>query len=258
MHVRDSFSLLCLALASIMLLTGGCATRAAWDDERHFEASGPIEIDVESFAGDVTINTTDHWPDVRVRVRRAAVHGFKREREAADSLEEITSIAEIVSGDMGQKLIVRTMTDHAEAHFQRAHVFIDVPQAENITVRTTRGNVYLTGISGRINAETTDGDVRVITNRAMNKPVTVLNQRGNIFFRVRGESQGYFDCEAVRGEVSRRVNYGYLTTEPNSRHDRFRGRFNDGDNPITLRTIDGNIRVSVVHNPEQIGTFIFD
>jgi DUF4097 and DUF4098 domain-containing protein YvlB len=258
MYARRSIQFLSLLLLMVPTLAGGCATRAAWDDETHLRVTTPIEIEVDSFGGDVTITTTDKWPEVRVRVRRAAVHGHLREKEAAESLEQVTYTAEMTTGEMGPKLVIRTMTEHPEAHFQRAHVFIDVPRAENISVRTARGDVTLTGVSGQINVETTDGEVRLLTNRALDKPITILNQRGDIHLRTRGESKGYFDCEAVRGEVSRRIRYGYLTAEPGSRHDRFRGSFNGGDNPITLRTVDGNIRISVVHNPEQVGTLIFD
>lgn len=253
MPVRSSIALFFLAL---LILLSGCATSAAWDDDSRFQAELPIAIDVESFAGNITVNTTDRWPEVRVRVRRAAVHGQLRAKEASDSLEAITYTAEMTHDEVAPKLVIRTKTTHDEPHFQRAHVFIDVPRVENVSVRTARGDVTLTGVSGAIDIETTEGEVRLLTNRALNKPVTILNQRGDIHFRCRGESQGYFDCEAIRGEVTRQIKYGYVNVEGDSRHDRFRGRLNNGDNPITLRTVDGNIRISVVHNPEQVGMFI--
>jgi len=31
---------------------------------------------------------------------------------------------------------------------------------------------------------------------------------------------------------------------------------NDGENPIRLRTVDGDIRIAVVSNPTNIGTYI--
>jgi hypothetical protein len=258
MHVCLSVIRTTALLMMVLAFSGGCATRAAWDDPASFQATVPIEIDVESFAGNVIINVTDRYPEVSVRVRRAAVHGFLRQREANQSLNFVNYTAKMEHGDTGPRLVVRTLTTHPEPHFQRAHVFIDVPSAENITVRTSRGNVSLRGVSGEISVETTHGDVRLVTNRALTRPVTILNQRGDIDFRVRGESQGSFDLQAIRGQVSRRINYGKLLTEPGSRHDFFRGRWNDGDNPVTMRTIDGNIRVSVVHNPEQVGMFIFN
>ena len=46
--------------------------------------------------------------------------------------------------------------------------------------------------------------------------------------------------------------------EPGTTHDRLLAVLNEGTNPITLRTVDGKIRIAVVPDPTATGTFIID
>ena len=101
-----------------------------------------------------------------------------------------------------------------------------------------------------------EGDVRVMSNQAMIRPVTIVNRNGDIDYRVRGESSARFDCETVDGRVYQKVRYGRLKTMSPTDRDSFNGTLNDGDNPVRLRTVNGDIRVAVVYNPEQVGEFI--
>jgi hypothetical protein len=228
------------------------------DRAMELNVTGPVEIDVESFGGDVFITADASRPQASVQVIRRAVHGGNRYREGRSSLNDISYTVEVVPGHMGQRVQVRTTTSHAEAHYQRADVHIRVPEVDGIYVRTRNGRVFTRGIQGEVDIVTTNGDVRVLTNQRMNRSVTILNNGGNIDYRVRGESSGHIDAESIGGRVTHRIRYGRCIVGPGTTYNRLNARFNGGDNPIVLRTVNGDIRIASVSEPERVGRFIFE
>ena len=216
--------------------------------------SGPVAIDVESFNGDVIIRQNSDLVDqALVRVDRVAVHGYKRKDEGLAALSNVTFDAQIVPGELGQTVQVRTGSSDPEPHYLRANVLIEAAEIDGIRVRTNRGKVFATGIKGAVDIETNLGDVRIATNQAMTQPVTILNREGDIAYRVRGESTGTLDAEAIRGRVLHRVLYGRLFPVKPEGEGKLTATLNEGKNPITLRTTDGEIWFTVVHNPEKMG-----
>jgi len=257
-----------------MLLMGGCAAssspswlsadpddwanRSSSDDPLSFAVGGPLAIDVESFNGDVHIEVKPELTQANVRVQREAVHGYGRGKDAKAALSDIAWSAEIVPGELGQKLQVRASSSNAEPHFLRANIFIEAPDIDGVRVITHNGTVRAIDIAGAVDITTTEGEVRVMTNKAMMQPVTVVTNNNDIHYRVRGESAGRLDCETVRGEVTSRVKHGTLKISNPSTDERLNAVLNGGTNPITLRTVDGDICVAVVHNPTQVGSMILD
>ena len=262
---------LALILGAVAWL-GGCGTGgflrnpfdpSAWsyqsqeDDPLILNVAGPVAIDVVSFGGDVIITASDKFSEATVTVRREATHGSARKKEAKASLAEIGYSAVVVPGGSGRVLEVRTWTGHPEPHFQRAHLEISVPAATGVTVRTRDGLVEAVDIEGAVDIECAGGDVRVMTNRPMWQAVTVVNDQGDIDYRVRGESTGSLDCVAKNGNVAYRVRQGRLIVNEVT-PDTLRATLNNGKNPIRLRTTGGDIRIAVVHNPTEVGEKIVD
>jgi hypothetical protein len=192
-----------------------------------------------------------------VTIVREAVHGYERSDEAKQSLEDITTSVQIVKADLGQTLQVRTSTTAAEPHFQRTHIRIEAPQIDGVAVHTHNGRVEAIGCSGAADISTDEDEVRVITNQPMLKPVTIVNKNGDINYRVRGESTGRLDCETISGKVVYYVRYGNVRVMQPTDNDTLNATLNNGTNPIRLRTVNGDIKISVVNNPEQVGQFIF-
>jgi hypothetical protein len=226
------------------------------DDPYSLQVVGPVEIDVESFGGDVFITVDERERAATVRMVRRAVHGAGRFQEARAALEDINLSARVVPGDLGPKLEVRTSTTHPEQHFLLAHLHIVVPEAEGVRVRTSNGRVHARGIQGPIDIVTSDGEVRVITSRPMNYPVSIVAERSTIEYRVRGESSGLIDAETIGGRISHHIRHGRLTIDRGTKSDRLFARFNHGDNPITLRTTWGNIHIAAVGDPDRVGSLI--
>jgi hypothetical protein len=262
---------LALILGAVAWL-GGCGTGgflrhpldpSAWsyhsqeDDPLILNVAGPVAIDVESFGGDVIITANEKLSEATVTVRREARHGSSRKKEAKASLAEIGYSAVVVPGESGPVLEIRTWTGHAEPYFQRAHLEINVPAATGVTVRTRNGLVEAVDIEGAVDIECAAGNVRVMTNRPMWQAVTVVNDEGDIDYRVRGESTGLLDCVTQDGDVIYRARQGrFIVSEVTL--NTLRATLNDGENPIRLRTTRGNIRVAVVHNPTEVGEKIVD
>ena len=218
---------------------------------------GPVGIEVESFGGDVIINVNEKLTAARVTITRVAIHGAGRKEEAEASLPEIDYLVEVVPGDLGQVLRVRTFTTHAEPHFQRADVHIELPSVDGVYVRTERGDVVAKNIEGVVDISISQGDVRIMTNHAMKRSVTIVNSEGDIEYRIRGESTGVFDCDASGGRVEHVVKYGLFRIAPNRRRGKLQAALNNGDNLIDLRTQDGNIYIAVVSDPTDVGILLF-
>ncbi|MCH8823650.1 MAG: hypothetical protein IH984_09105 [Planctomycetes bacterium] len=227
------------------------------DEPIVLQVLGPIEINVESFGGDVIINVDEELTAAKVTITRVAVHGAGRKEEAEASLSQIDYTVEIVPGDLGQVLRVRTFTTHAEPHFQRADILIELPAVDGVYVITERGDVVAKNIEGVVKISNNLGDVRVMTNLPMKRSVEIINSEGDIEYRVRGESTGVFDCKAEGGRVEHVVKYGLFRIAPNRRRGILQAALNNGDNLIKLVTQDGNIFIAVVADPTDVGILLF-
>ena len=243
-------------LAALVMILGGCSTQKLVDEPIVMELPAPVAIDVQSFNGDVIIEAGPEFTVATVQVVRRAKHGYMRYQEAEESLEQISYIVGLVPGELGQVLQVKTATDHPEPHFQEADVYITLPEADGIFVRTTNGRVEARGVEGRIDIATTNDDVRILSNHPLRRPVTVVNRNGDIVYRVRAESTGEFDCETVNGQIVTHVKYGQFFVAPTNDQDTMRAIFNGGSNRIALRTVDGDIVVAVVENPQEVGWLV--
>lgn len=253
--MRLSASIIVIAL--VVLTLGGCTVRSVQDEAIILDIAGPVAVDVLSFNGDVNIYADASLDHAEVEVVRAADHGYMREEESVVSLEEIEYSAVLESGPTGPVLTVRTWTTHPEAHYQRANVTINLPAVEGLHVITTNGRVYATNIQGEVDISTTAGDVRVMTNWPMRKAVTIVNENGDIDYRVRGESAGAIAAFADGGQVLQDCRYGSFRLIEHF-DDRMLASFNEGSNPIDLRTKDGDIRVAIVNDPTKVGPFILE
>ena len=232
--------------------------RKVQDEPRWFAVVGPIAVDVDSFGGDVIIDVDERLEHAAVTVTRRALHGYGRREEADASLAQISYTVEIVPGELGQVLQIRAATTHPEPYFQRVDLLIEAPEIEGVRVRTQNGDVHARRIRGEVDIVTDDGDVRVMTPYPMNQRVTIVNNSGDIDFRIRAESAGTIDGETVRGRVLHRVTRGLLIVHPETSHNRLRATLNGGENEFWFRATDGDIRIAVVPAPTKVGHIIFD
>lgn len=239
------------ALALQML--GGCSFIYPGETETMLlEVSGPVEVAVDSFAGNVTIESDPRLSEAKVEVRYEARHGYDRYKEAEASLQHMSSDIALEPGDLGQRISVRTTTVHAEPGFHRAHLTITAPDIDGIYVRTNDGNVRAFHTRGEVDIETSNGDVAVQTNQPMIDPVTIVNNNGDIAFVITHNSRGNLDLAAVNGKVRAPIKSGSVRVAGPNSDRRVRALWNDGDNPVILRTTDGDIVFEVTDKPEGV------
>ncbi len=89
--------------------------------------------------------------------------------------------------------------------------------------------------------------------------VVLVNKEGDIDFRVRGESDAMIDAETIGGMVRQRREWGsWRMIDSRNGEDRLVAQLNDGRHDVLLRTVEGDIRVSIVPDPTNVGTLIID
>lgn len=273
-HLRLRTLLLAI-LGATWLTTSGCdwrQVRDPFDDwsaafsikadpepVHAFEAAGPLSLDVELFAGSVTVEVDPDATQAIVLTERSAAHGERREAEAQASLDEIGFTAEVTAGELSPVLRLRATTEHAEPHNQRVDVHVVLPAADGARVHTTGGDITLTGIAGELDLSTSNGDVMIITMQPVTKPVTiVVNRRGSIDYRVTGLSTGAFDCRSTYGHVYTRMNQGIFIVDRGTTGNELLGSLNDGENAVTMRSTYGDIGIAVIEEPSEFGAFLVD
>jgi putative adhesin len=249
-----------IMMAAGTLCLGGCLNPDTWSYKSEYDppqllaVAGPVTVDITSFNGDVFIVTDPRNTFGSVRVRRRATHGYGRGSEARDALEHVKYSMVMEHTESGPVLKVNTWTEDVEPHFLRADLRIRLPSLGAVTVRTQNGFVEAYGFDGPINIETTDGRVHLETGYPIVQPVTITNKRGDIDYQVAGGSSGRFECQAVDGEVEHRMRIGRVIVLPGTDHDTLLATLNDGENPVQLRTSEGDIRIAVVNIAPDTGS----
>ena len=235
---------------------GGCGYRSQMAEPIALATAGPVAVHVVSFNGDVSVTADPRLPWATIRMKRQATHGFGRHAEAKESLANIQYSAKIVAGEHGPVLEVRTWTTDKEPWFQRAHVDIQLPNVDGLTIRTTNGTVDVLNIRGAVDISSTEGDVEFMTNLPMLKPVTINTSSGDVDYRVLIGSTARFECHAEEGSVDGRIRHGRLIIHKGTNDETFLATLNDGTNLVRLTTVNGDIRIAVVKAPTDVGSSI--
>ena len=240
--------LLCLLTA---FLTVGC-TAPYRAEKFDLTVGGPVEVDVDCFRGDVIVKADPRLNEAFVRIVRTGEHGYDRLEEARASLDDINTSVELVPGTYGQRLQVRTGTTNAEPAFQRTDIYITLPLIEGMRIRTDDGNIGVVRGAGAMDLETSNGNVAVKTSVPIREPVTIINNGGGIEYITRSESTAKFAARVVHGTIMHHVIRGDLRVHAGTDETSFQATLNDGENPVILRTVDGDIRIKIVAEPETV------
>ncbi len=234
---------------TVLFFLAGCQSTQVVDlNTANLNTRGPVSIDVQTFAGTVTIIAD---PTVLGTVVSANQYedGLGAVPVAKLYMKTTTYVEK---GPLGETVYVVATCDDDPLHLITANIVIRSKNIHGVRVENGRGDITLKGITGAVNVQTRDGDVRIVTPLVMNEQVTVENRRGNIVYRVRSESSGMIDATAINGEATLDLRYGHAVILPGSTGDHLSAQFNDGENKITMRTVDGNVRIHV--NPDPIGS----
>ncbi len=258
--MRLNYSSLAIMFASVLVcvVLSGCTGPRATDPAYLLTISGTPSIDVECFGGDVEVIVDDELQDeASITVTRHANFGKGRNDDAKAALETIAWTAQLDDSTSPATLRVTTNTTHPEPHFLRTHIEIRIAASSGVRIRTSRGDIEARNVRGPIDLQTTEGNVRVMTNWAIREPVTIITNEGSIDYRIRGDSTGAIDAETVNGQALARVRFGrFLVRNPTP--GKLIASLNDGSNPVILRTTDDDIRIAVIHNPTEVSPLMID
>ncbi len=232
------------------------ATRTETAPRVRFDTSGPVEVDVDVFGGDVSVRVDPSVEGTILRASRSARLGAGREDESVDSLESIRIEADVVPGELGQRFVVRAASTHPEPYLQSATISIVVPEADGVTVRTGRGRITLRDVAGPLDLRTGDGRVRVTTDRRLVRDVAIETGAGDIDLRVPRGTAARLDLSTGAGRIVHDVETGRFRLRPGTTPRAVTAVIDDAPNLFRLRTEDGDIRFAVTGRPNEVGRWI--
>ena len=218
----------------------------AWDQ---------IAVDVHNEAGSVIIQVDDRLeqPVVRHRVRWTGLGddgSWNKYRAPA-----IVS-AQPEPGPLGHATLrVRSQVlDHAPAETE-IDLIIRLPRCDGVRVRNTSGPVILVGVGGAITVDNgfgggEGGRIELRSNRPILDPVALTTTDGRISIIAAEGSRAEVDMHTFEGKAVFSAPRGVIT---NLRPaiGQWRGTWNDGTNPLLVRTGRGEIRLLVTDDPEN-------
>ncbi|MBL1217785.1 MAG: hypothetical protein D8M59_09850 [Planctomycetes bacterium] len=260
---------LILAAAPFVLAAAGCG--GVERQEMIFDRYPPTEalaVYVDNFRGDVQVEADPTVTGPVVKARLHARHEWFRVKmntfgaaKLDRTLDEVNVQADLDhgTGDQQGLAILRVMATTAfdvdrDPDLQWVDLHITAPSVDGVDIRTQDGSVDLVGISGAVTVANHNGNVVVRTTQPLVDPVTITTSDGHIYYRVTGESAGAFDIETIGGKAHIKAVEGTLSVQQEGQ-SRILAQFNDGGNPIVLRTTHDQIRVAVTPDPMPLGIF---
>lgn len=256
----------CTQFRSVMMNAGEDAGRFAgsFSDRTEtsprvrFDTTGPVQIDVDIFAGDVTIRVDPSAEGTTLRASRSARFGKGREDESTDSLDSIRIEADVVPGELGQRFTVRADSSHAEPYLQSTTISIVVPEVDGVSIRTGRGRITLKNVAGELDLSTGNGKIRVTTDRILTRDVSIVTGAGDIDLRVPNGTAARLDLSTNAGRISHDIERGRFRLLPGTTPRAITAIINDARNLFRLRTESGDIRFDVSGRPNDVGRWIID
>ena len=221
------------------------------------DSADVLDVHVKNVSGDVVIRgkTKEATGDSLVRIEPRIE--IRSANDPKMQLEKIKWSAHIDANDSGgHTLVIEVVSTDPDAWFVGSDIEVDVARLGAVTVNTRRGKIIVDDNRGPVDLSTTGGEIRVRTPWPMDQPCAMVNKDADISWSTRGESAGEFDCETVGGNIISYCRYGRWTmvdkrNDQNSLH----ANLNAGKNPIVMRNVDGDIRITIVEDPHSTGTF---
>ena len=110
----------------------------------------------------------------------------------------------------------------------------------SLRCRTTNGGIELREIRGAVEANTTNGGIEVDLAGSNGEACQVQTVNGGVTLSVPGDLSADIDAQTVNGSIRSDLP---LTVEGEIGKKRLRGRLNEGGVRISVRTVNGSIRI---------------
>jgi hypothetical protein len=239
-------SFLALSVVTLLLVGTGCgaAQRLRQVPVTGAEAFVPgqeLAIDVQNAFGSVSI-------EVDPKIEAPTVWVFAK-GDTAEKTKPTWAAAGLDSVD--GLPVLRIATENPEGEPSRDYVVrVRVPHCAGVRVRNTGGSVRVTGVRGAVDISndlsgSSDSEaIFVRMSEGSLGPILLNAQAGNIELRLPATHAGILSAASGDGQV--RVDAAPATVKGvNATTNRWDGVVNGGDQPITLRTGRGMVKVLI-------------
>ncbi len=256
MTLRPARILAALALLSIPaagLL--GCTTKSLEPLRTEAPALADVSIagpavDISNLRGNVTLRVDENAKDITVKptVR------LDKDGPAHFDLDLVVSSVDVTvnvedRGGLPAVAITTTSTSDPSGFF--VDLEIRMPAAEGLRIRSGGGLIRALGIAGAIDIETPKGTIEVKTPVKLDQPISLVTGDGDIYLVVSPEIRGDISMNSHGGKC--RLEYkntdARITKTMDVTTDSLTTAINGGTNPITMQTIEGEIRMWVLDKP---------
>ena len=274
--VRTLTGLLAITLAVMLISTTGCKRMGGVKARlvaKQLAHSVPINgqpitvgqftaVDVENPWGDVIIdaNSKHEYAMVEFRVRKERWARFEMARAGI----EFDPVGEWFYGEyitpedtLNQvgTLVIRPSDLTIDGFRPPVDIKISIPRCDGARVRSTRGKIQITGVSGTVDIENGDdntpgGEIVIRTSDSTLEEIAAISSQGDVYVVTTPNNAGRFDIRAPFGDAFFRSRYGYMD-EVMPEKTRWTGVWNDGSNAIDLQADRGDAGVFVVENPAR-------
>ena len=244
-----------VATAACNVSVGDLTARATDEWTRTYPLSEGGELQIVNSNGRIDIEGVDGRV---VEVRAERVARATTDESARDILSRIT-ITENVTADR-----VSLQTERIEGiligvRFE-VHFKVRAPKDALIRARGTNGNVAVTGIKGRVVANTTNGNVTAVdvsgglearaTNGAVSvrllslgaDPIDLRTTNGPVVLGMPSMAKANVSANCVNGVIE--VSGLELELMGEQSRRRTRGRLNGGGTPVEINTVNGRIKIA--------------
>lgn len=239
--------------ASLPLSLVGCTTAhhasASFDAPALADASvkGPA-IDISNLRGNIEVRTDPRLTEIsvesKVRVDKSGQH-FD-----LDIMNESVEVTSEIQDRGGLPVLVVTTTSRREEQDYFVDLKIRMPAAEGIRIRSMGGQIRLSGVTGAVEIENASGPVEVRTPAPITQPFTIRTGSGNVYVQAPPQSTGRVTLNAPGGRTILEAKEGGVVLEKiSSTMTQLTGTVNKGQNPITISTIDANVRLLLLDDP---------
>ncbi len=226
--------ILALGLAALVTATVLSAAEADGSFDRSLTVSGPVNLDVQTDSGGISV-TTGPSKFVRIHAILKAQHGWFSSDDAYARIRELERNPPIEQN--GNTVRVGFPHDRNLLRNISMRLEIETPASTELRARADSGGIDVRGLGGRIDCKTDSGGIEIrdvgseVHAEADSGGVRINNAKRAVFARV---DSGGIDASNVAGEVDVQADSGQITISQTVAA------------PIRAKSESGGVRVKLV------------
>lgn len=218
------------------------------------EQSPNIAVDADNARGAVLIRVNPNLKAPRVIANAGTLRG-----EPVENFQSSKWANAQITENEGRAILRVRSTPSPEQEGGPDHwiqMVIEIPTSDGIRVKNSDGAVDVRGVSGAINIDNGGGGrpggrVNVEVGKPNTSPIFINTASGNIDLLLPTDSTGKVELVSGNNALAAIVAWSGQVTNSSIRPGLYTGILNWGENPIQLKTGDGQVRIHV--GPDRIG-----